>query len=210
MLYGILRPISLVLFRIFFDFRSSGSENVPREGGAVLASNHQSFLDPVLLGLGLSRRIGFVARTTLFRNPLFGRLIRSLGALSIDREAADIGTMRAISKLLREGHLLVMFPEGTRTRDGSIGRCKAGAALSARAGGVPVVPVAIHGSFEAWPRHRKLPRPFHPIRIRYGEPVRYPRGTDRAEVEADLHRRISGLLEELRRVPAAGSGPEEV
>ncbi len=114
MLYWLVRPIVHGIFWVFFGFRSFGMEHVPKRGGAILASNHQSFLDPMLLGLGLLRRVRFVARTTLFRNPVFGFFIREVGAMSIDRDAADLGALRSIAGFLRAGHLLVMFPEGTR------------------------------------------------------------------------------------------------
>ena len=198
MLYWIVRPLVHGIFWIFFGFRAFGTENVPGKGGGILASNHQSFLDPMILGAGLSRRVRFVARTTLFRNPLFGALISSVGAMGIERGTADVGAIRKIGEFLRSGQLLVMFPEGTRTRDGEVARCKAGVAVTARAGDVPIIPVAIHGAYEAWPRHEKLFRLFRPVRVMFGEPVRYERGMGKKAIEADLRGRIAGMLEELR------------
>ncbi len=198
MLYWIVRLPVQAIFWVFFGFRAFGLRNVPTRGGAVLASNHQSFLDPMALGAGLFRRVGFVARTTLFKNPLFGALISSVGTMGIDRGGADVGTIRKIGKILKAGRLLVIFPEGTRTRDGEVARCKAGVAVTARAGGVPIIPVAIHGSYEAWPRHRKLFHLFRPVRVMFGEPVRYERGMGKKAIEEDLRGRIAGMLQEMR------------
>ncbi len=198
MLFWVVRLPVQAIFWLFFGFRAHGIRNVPTRGGGILASNHASFLDPLALGAGLFRRVGFVARTTLFKNPLFGALISSVGTMGIDRGGADVGTIRKIAGLLKSGRLLVMFPEGTRSRDGEVARCKAGVAVTARAGGVPIIPVAIYGTFEAWPRHRLLPRLFRPVRVMFGEPVMYERGTGKKAIEADLRGRIAGMLEELR------------
>ena len=198
MLYFLLKPLCVIAFAIFFRFRGYRADRVPTEGGFILASNHQSFLDPVLLGLGLRRQIGFVARSTLFKNPLFSALIRALGAVPIERDKGDMGALRSVKDALRSGRILVMFPEGTRTRDGTVGRCKAGAAISARAARAPIVFAAIDGAHDAWPKHGKLPRLFTTVRVVYGEPVTYGRGTDHRTVGGDMRARLEGLLEEVR------------
>ena len=198
MLYFLLKPLAVIAFAILFRYRGYHAGRVPAKGGFVLAGNHQSFLDPVLLGLGLRRQVGFVARSTLFANPLFGALIRALGAVPIERDRGDMGALRSVKDALASGTALVMFPEGTRTRDGSVGRCKAGAAIAARAARAPIVFAAIDGAHDAWPRHRRLPRPFATIRVVYGEPVAYGRGTDHREVGDDMRARLRALLTEAR------------
>jgi 1-acyl-sn-glycerol-3-phosphate acyltransferase len=197
-LYGILKPLCVMLFGVLFGVRCYGAGRTPASGGFILASNHQSFLDPVLLGLGLRRKIGFVARSTLFTNPLFGWFIRQLGAVPIERGKGDLGALRTMKKALREGRILVLFPEGTRTRDGEVGPCKAGAAITARAAKVPVVHAAIDGAFRAWPRTQALFRPHRPVRVVYGEPVRFEGRRDHEELAGEIRGRLVALLHEAR------------
>jgi len=176
----------------FFDFRAEGISHVPLTGGAILACTHQSHLDPVVVRAPVSRTIGYVARSTLFRNPAFAWIIRRLGAMPFERESAGAGDMKGVVDTLRGGAALVFFPEGTRTKDGSIGKLRAGIALLARMSRVPVIPVAVDGTFSCWPRHRKIFRPGR-VRVVYGEPVVYGRGTKRDEVLADLSERLHAL-----------------
>lgn len=141
--------------------------HVPRDGGVILASNHQSFLDPVLVAVPLHRGVTFMARDTLFRFFPFRLLISSLGAFPVQRGTADLGAMREAIRRLEAGQALLVFPEGTRTKDGRVGRMRAGIGLLASRARVPVVPVRISGAFESWPRSSKLPRP-KPVTVRYG------------------------------------------
>jgi 1-acyl-sn-glycerol-3-phosphate acyltransferase len=181
----------------FWNFRTEGLGNVPVRGGTILACMHQSLLDPPLIRVSLKRPTGFVARSTLFRSRLFAAAIRYLGALSFDREGVGSKGMREVLEVLRGGDALILFPEGTRSRDGGIGALKPGVALLARRSGVPVVPVGIAGTFECWPRHRKLPRPGR-VRIVYGEPVTYGERQGRGEILEDLKNRLTGLAERAR------------
>jgi len=213
-----VRALARIVLAGLFGFESSGEERVPRRGGVVLAANHASYLDPAIVACGLRRReVAFMARSTLFVG-WFGKLIAALKSVPVERDASDRRALRAIVAALRDGQAVLIFPEGTRTADGAIGRCKAGAALAARLAGVPVVPVAIDGSFEAWPRQKGVFRIFRPVRVRYGRPVRYASpgleavGSDRpggrAEVEADLRMRLVDLLAELRGGPGACASEE--
>ena len=128
-------------------------------GGMLIASNHESFFDPVLVGMGLPEPIFYLARRSLFRIPVFGQVIRVVGARPVSRGAVDGQALRLMLKLLRGGQRLLMFPEGTRSRDGSLGPFKKGVAAVAVRCGVPVLPVAVAGAREAWPRTSVLPRP---------------------------------------------------
>jgi len=150
-----------------FRFRVYGREHVPAEGGFILASNHQSFLDPVFCGVGLKRHLSFVARDSLFRFKAFAWLIRSLNAIPIGRDKADITAMKTIIARLREGRGVCLYPEGTRTRDGRIGTIKPGFGLLCRRAKAAVVPVLIDGAFECWPRHRRL-FSHGPVTVCYG------------------------------------------
>ncbi len=168
--YRICRWIAHFLYIFIFRGRVFGTARVPRRGGVLLVSNHQSFLDPILATLALPRECHYMARDTLFRHPLLRRVIEFLNAFPVKRAAADIGAIKETLRRLRAGALVLAFPEGTRTTDGSIGPMHAGVVLLARKARVPIVPALILGAFESWPRTAKLPRP-HPVLVAYGDPV---------------------------------------
>ncbi len=151
----IFRAIGMALFQV----RIYGLENVPRKGGVILACNHQSFIDPILVGMGLPREIHFMARRTLFKNPVFGALIVALNAFPISRDSRDVKGVKESIARLQSGHALLIFPEGTRTRDGNVAPVKAGIGMIAKRAAVPIVPVLIEGAYKVWPRSRILPGP---------------------------------------------------
>ena len=163
----------LALWRLRID----GVERLPRKGGMLLAANHQSYMDPVFVGLRLQQELHFMARKSLFRNPLFGGLLRFLNAFEVNRDSADLNAVRRAIGLLRGGNTLLVFPEGTRTRNGKIGELKAGISLLAGRADVPVVPVLIEGAFEAWPKGQLFPG-LGRIRVTFGEPFRLEPGLD--------------------------------
>ncbi len=168
--YRWCRVWAQVLCIALFRGRVFGTRHVPRTGGVLLVCNHQSFLDPVLATLALPRECHYMARDTLFRNPLLRRVIESLNAFPIRRATADLTAIKETLRRLKAGALVVTFPEGTRTADGSIGQMHPGVVLLARKAGVPLVPAVVLGAFEAWPRQSPLPHP-HPIVVAYGEPI---------------------------------------
>lgn len=131
--------------RVVFGWKVVGRENLP-EGGALVAANHISNLDPPLIGSAIKRDMCFFAKIELFRNPLFGALIKSLNAFPVRRGETDLGAWKTAKSLLKSGRLLLFFPEGTRSRDGRLQPGKPGMARLAFATGVPVVPAAITGS----------------------------------------------------------------
>jgi 1-acyl-sn-glycerol-3-phosphate acyltransferase len=174
----------------------------------MFVSNHQSFLDPMLVGQAVPRGMCFLARSTLFEVPVFGRIIAGLNAHPVKRGAADVHALKTVIRLLRAGQSVLMFPEGTRTRDGALGRFKSGAASIAIRCGVPVLPVAIEGAYGCWPRTRALPRPGR-IAVAYGR----PRATDDADADvltAQLRDEIESMQRFLRvrlgKAPAGAHG----
>jgi 1-acyl-sn-glycerol-3-phosphate acyltransferase len=152
--------------------RSSGWENVP-EGGAILAGNHVSYLDPALLWCTTSRPLHFVAKVELWDTGWLGYLLDRFWAIPVKRESADREMIATASALLTDGELLGMFPEGTRKRDtdsDKLGEAHGGVAFLAIRNDVPVIPVGIAGTERALPAGAKFPR-FTKVSIRLGEPV---------------------------------------
>lgn len=169
--YGFCQYLSMWAFLVFFRVRVHGRENLPADRGALLASNHQSFFDPVLVGLALSKQIHPMARDSLFRIPVFSALIRSLNAFPVRRGSGDREALKRSWEILKGGHYLVVFPEGTRTRDGGLNPPKGGVGLMVRKTGAVVVPTVIHGAYRAWPEHRMIFELFRPIRVAFGPPI---------------------------------------
>lgn len=154
--FWVARVICQIFCISFFRVRSTGRDHIPRKGAFVLISNHQSFLDPVLCGVTSHRRLGFLARDTLFSHWFFGRLISSLGTIPVKQGEADLTAMRKVIAKLKSGEAICLFPEGTRSPDGKIEPFKSGFGLLCRRGGAAIVPTVIDGAFECWPRHKKL------------------------------------------------------
>ena len=140
-----------------WKFRAFGLENIPRTGGVLLASNHESYLDPVLVAMVLPREMHFMARRTLFRNPAFRAIIAGYNAFAIERDTADVKGVNSAIARLEAGNILLVFPEGTRTENGSIGPMKSVGVIAERAA-VPIVPVLIQGAYDVWPKGRVIPR----------------------------------------------------
>lgn len=154
---------------ILWKFRVFGLENIPKTGGVLLVSNHQSYLDPVLVAMVLPREMHFMARRTLFRNPVFRAIIVGYNAFAIDRDSADVKGVKTAIARLEAGNILLVFPEGTRTVNGSIGQMKPAGVLAERAA-VPIVPVLIQGAYEVWPKGKGIPH-LGRISMVFGKPL---------------------------------------
>ena len=163
------QALSRLVAGIFWKFRAFGLENIPRTGGVLLASNHQSFLDPVLVAMVLSREMHFMARRTLFRNPAFRAIIAGYNAFAIERDSADVKGVNSAIARLEAGNILLVFPEGTRTGNGSIAPMKSVGVMAERAA-VPIVPVLIQGAYEVWPKGRLIPH-LGTISLVFGKPL---------------------------------------
>lgn len=162
--------IARCLFRFYFRWTIVGLEHVPRTGPLLIASNHVSFADPPIIGAALPRPIHFLARSTLFHNPILGTLIRKLNALPVDRDGGGGAGLKAVLGVLEQGHGIILFPEGTRSADGSLQSARAGIGLTVIKSGAAVLPVRLLGVYEAWPRQRRFPRPGR-IRVVFGTPL---------------------------------------
>lgn len=169
--YGLLRILAQPLFCALLRYRAYGRENIPCQGGVLIVSNHQSYMDPILIGVGLPRQIHSMARQSLFyKSALLRWFMESLNAFPLKEGGRDSGGIREAINRLAAGKIVLIFPEGTRTWDGSIGELYPGIELIAHRSGSPVIPAVIHGAYEAWPRTRKLFR-FKPIKVAFGPPL---------------------------------------
>ncbi len=168
--YDVLRVAARLVAVWAFGLRVTGREHWPAAGGALVCANHQSSFDPPLVGLTCPRRMNYLARETLFRIPLLKQVIAFLDAIPIDREGGGLAGLKETLRRLKAGELVLIFPEGTRTHDGEVAPLKPGFIAVARRSRVPLVPVGLHGSFQAWPRTAKLPR-LARIAIVIGEPI---------------------------------------
>ena len=191
------------VFKIFFRWQVFGLEHVPRAGGAILAVNHASLLDPPLGGVGLSRRIWFLGRASLIRNRFVAFLMKCQHMIPITRGEADLGAMKRIISLIRSGEIVLMFPEGTRSIDGVLGPGKEGIGVFVRHARADVIPCYISGAWRAMPKGCVLPRP-RKIRISYGPVIRYeefdvcPKGRrGYAMISARIMERIAALQQQL-------------
>lgn len=198
--YRFMRCLSQLAFVLYFRGRVFGLRNVPLKGGVVLACNHQSFFDPLSATLAIHREGNYMARDTLFTNPLFGRLIRSVNAFPVKRGAADVGAVKEILRRLKDGKAVLVFPEATRTRDGRIGPINVNSMALAKRAGAAVVPTVVDGAFEAWPRDRLLPRPRR-MYVTYAEPITPEQVQDwpAERIAETVAARMRSALEESRR-----------
>jgi 1-acyl-sn-glycerol-3-phosphate acyltransferase len=190
-----------------FNIRCHGREKVPRAGGGLMLSNHQSFLDPVIVGLASDRRLNYVARKNLFRFAPFRWFINSLDAIAIDREGLGLEGLKETLRRLKRGEMVLLFPEGTRTRDGEVQPLKPGFCAVARRCRGPIVPVAMDGAFDAWPRWRRLPRKAV-IHVQFGDPIQ-PVAIERMndeELVGEVARRIRDCHHKARRARQRAAG----
>ena len=160
------------LFKVYFRWRVYNAERVPLAGPVVLASNHESFLDPFLVGSGVRRGINYLARESLFRFPVVGWLLRKWNSVPVDREGGGARGLKAILERLLAGGAIILFPEGTRTRDGKLQAARSGIGLTVIKSAAPVVPVRVFGTYAAYGRHLRWPRPRRVV-VKYGEPMAF-------------------------------------
>ena len=187
-LYRFCCLLSRGIAKTVFSYRAYGQENIIEEGPAIMAANHQSYLDPPLVGITCRNELYYLARKTLFEKKLIGLLISHVNALPVDLSRGDLTAVRSIINLLKAGHRTVIFPEGTRSRDGKIQPARPGIGMIIAKTLVPVVPMRIFGSFEAWPKGGKL-RP-HQLTVVVGKPIRFAK-EDLTGNNRETYQRIS-------------------
>lgn len=177
-LYRFCRFLVWVFFKVVFRLKVEGLENLTplRNKKLLLAGNHASFFDPPLVGVACPWGIHYLARKTLMDNPIMGYLLPRLNVTPVDSERAEISALRQVVRLLENEKTTLIFPEGTRTYDGHFLPARPGIGLIVAKTLAPVVPVRIFGSYEAYPRGRKLFR-FVPLRVKFGPPIYFTKET---------------------------------
>jgi 1-acyl-sn-glycerol-3-phosphate acyltransferase len=196
-IWALGRPTIGTAVKLVAPMRVYGAERVPRTGGLVVACNHFSWIDPAVLGAACPRTLYYMAKVEAHRVPGLGQLMRAFGAFPVRRGESDREAVRTMRRIVADGHALGLFAEGTRQRSGVPGPVQPGAAMVAITEGVPVVPVAIHGS-QSW-----KPGNFAPVSVAWGEPRTFeglPRGGKgykeaSAEIERAIHALWSWLVE---------------
>lgn len=178
-----------LLARIFFRFRMLHRERMINEGPAILAANHQSYLDPPLIGNAADRPIYFLARRTLLDVPLVGRILPKLNVIPVDQEGSDRSALKALIRVLRGGNAALVFPEGSRTLDGNLQPALPGLGLVIAKTLAPVVPMRIFGAHEALPRGSGRVR-LHRITVVVGQPIYFTKA-DLDESGKNLYARLS-------------------
>jgi len=197
-LYSIFHPVTRCLCKTYGKMEVFGLENFPEKGGVVLASNHVSYLDPIVLGSAAPRQLYFLARDTLFRKPFARLLLPSFNAIPMHRDAGDLTALRKAIKLLKDGHVVSIFPEGTRSRNGKLQKGKAGVALLAVKSLSKIVPARIEGTDRCLPRGSKFIKPGK-LTVRFGKPIDCSIYSE--EKSKDLYFEISErVIEDIRRL----------
>jgi 1-acyl-sn-glycerol-3-phosphate acyltransferase len=182
------------MYATYFHWRVFNPENVPLQGSVILASNHMSFLDPPLVGSGLKRDINYLARESLFRFPGVGALLRSWNSVPVDRDGGGARGLKAILDRLLAGGAIILFPEGTRSLDGKLQPARSGIGLTVIKSTAPVVPVRVFGTFEAYGRYIKFPRPYR-VMVKYGRPLNF--GALRAEAKTCEKARLKEIYQQV-------------
>lgn len=196
-----MKPIYFLgwsFFRIFYRtynrWEIFDAGNVPASGPVILASNHASFMDPPLIGAATRREINYLARESLFRFPVLGWILKAVNAVPVDREGGGAAGLRAIFDRLLKGGAIILFPEGTRTPDGSLRQAKSGIGLTVIKSDAPVLPVRVFGTFEAFSRHHSFPRP-RKVAVKFGRPMDF--AALRAEAKACSKPRLKEIYQEV-------------
>ncbi len=170
MLYSIAHSILKIVAAIYIRLQTVGLENIPKQGGVILAPNHPSDLDSFVLGIAITRQLHTMGKEELFRKRFTEFIFRRLNAFPVKREQIDRESIRVAANVLKEGHVIDMYPEGTVSRDGFLQEPKLGTAFISLQAKAPVVPVAMIGIFNVMSKGQRFPRP-HKVVIKFGKPL---------------------------------------
>lgn len=205
MWYSFWKALFTLWFTLHFRLRVEGRENEPPAGPVLAVCNHVSAADPPIAGVALRRRARYMAKHELLRVPVLGWLLRTVGVFPVRRGEADRRSIRTALQALKQGELLLMFPEGTRSPDGSLLPAEPGAALLALRAGVPVLPMAVIGTREVMPKGAWFPRRQRVV-VRIGPPIQVPRREGRI-TRADLEDWGRRFMTAIGALMPADQGP---
>ena len=192
MIYWISYYIIKIAGQIFSPRTILGKEHLPKEGGFILASNHKSNLDPFLIGLCFHRRISYMAKDSLFRNPIARFFLHRVEAFPVRRDASDVRALRETLRRLKRGFPVVVFPEGTRQGPGSETKTRPGIGFLAVKGGVPVIPVHIDGSEKVLPPKGRIPKRGR-VTVSFGKPIYFSEGQPYPDIVISIMKEIEAL-----------------
>jgi len=203
----LVRWMFRIQLTLAYRFRVHGLENFPESGSTLICSNHQSFLDPVVIGIASPQPLNYLARQTLFKVKPLQKFLTLNDAIPIDRESIGLAGVKESLKRLKRGEMLVMFPEGTRSADGELLPFKPGFELLARRTKSRLLPIALDGCYQAFPRNAKLPK-FGEIRVVIGKPIEFDEYKDWSaeELQTYLEARVAECLESARAKIASSVG----
>jgi 1-acyl-sn-glycerol-3-phosphate acyltransferase len=182
------------IFRIYFRYQVFNRERVPVEGPIIIAANHESYIDPLIVGGAAPRELHFLARESALRHPLGGKLLRYFNAMPIKLDGGTAGGLRAGLEVLKAGNILTLFPEGTRTPDGTVQPFRSGVGLIAAKSAAPVLPVRIFGMHRVYGRHLRFPRPYRVV-VKIGHPLTFDEL--RAEMATASKARLKEIYQEM-------------
>ena len=211
MIYTFVWHFGRLLFKVLTRWHVGGAENVPMSGGVILVSNHQSYLDPLILGCACPRRpVHFMARESLFKNPFFGALIRSIHAFPVKRGGADRQAWRAFEKMVADGEQVSFFPEGTRSDDGQLQTANAGSGmLIHRCKGATIIPVRIRGTYKVLNKGKGY-QGLKPLSVVFGQPLDL--GPEMAAADSrEVYEAIaSKCMAAIAAIPTVGGRDEDL
>ena len=197
-IYRIGHTLCTVVAELAFRLKIYGRDNLIEDGPAIYASNHASYLDPPLVGVACRKEVFYLARKTLFEKPVLGPLLPRINCIPVDRDRGDVAAVRTLLRLLKEGKRVVVFPEGTRSKDGNLQPARAGLGLNIAKSLAPVVPVRVFGSYAALPRSGGIH--FVPITLVVGKPIFFTKedlGTDERLAYQTLSDRVMATIAAL-------------
>ncbi len=189
LLYKIILFLTYWFFKILHRHKIYGAESF-YSGAAILVANHVSFYDPPLLSISTPYEVHFLARKTLFDVPIFSTLIRRLNAHPISGKPQDIGVFKTVVRLMKQGKKIIMFPEGTRSLDGSLQPFKPGISVFISRTGAAVIPAYLYGTFHIWPSGKKVPSLFGKTACVFGKPIHFSKDVTQEEVSATIENAI--------------------
>src|SRR6478735_6290773 len=201
-LYPVAKAVLTPLFRAGWKFDLQGLENIPKSGGAILCPNHTSVLDSFFVPALLPRRVSYVGKAEYMDSWKTKHIFPALGMIPIDREGGDAGerALATAQRLLEDGQLFGIYPEGTRSRDGRLYRGHTGPARLALRTGSPIIPIGIVGAREVMPPDAKFPTLRLPVTIKFGKPITVDRYLDRANDRMVLRQIIDEVMYEIREL----------